>query len=90
MTRHVLPILGAPVGLTALSARMRPDRRALPHCHPTGVLECRACRRQAGLLVGTVMERSQYAAQRLVLGRVPRRQPDAGMSAVQFSAATLG
>jgi hypothetical protein len=23
-----------------------------------GVLECRACRRQAGLLVGTVMERS--------------------------------
>src|SRR5271165_3599350 len=45
-----------------------PDGFVCPHCgliaEPfrmvtrPGVLECRACRRQAGLLVGTVMERS--------------------------------
>jgi len=59
MTRRALPILGARVG---------PDGFVCPHCgliaEPfrivtrPGVLECRACRRQAGLLVGTVMERS--------------------------------
>ena len=45
-----------------------PDGFVCPHCGQIaepfrivtrpGVLECRACRRQAGLLVGTVMERS--------------------------------
>lgn len=45
-----------------------PDGFVCPHCglitEPfriitrPGVLECRACRRQTGLLVGTVMERS--------------------------------
>ena len=45
-----------------------PDGFVCPHCGLTGepfrivtrpgVLECRACRRQAGLLVSTVMERS--------------------------------
>ncbi|HKN27857.1 MAG TPA: IS1595 family transposase, partial [Roseiarcus sp.] len=49
-----------------------------------GVLECRACRRQAGLLVGTVMERSHtplsvwFWAAYLVASQTP------GMSAVQF------
>ncbi len=50
-----------------------------------GVLECRAGRRQAGLLVGTVMERSHtplsvwFWAAYLVASQTP------GMSAVQFS-----
>jgi len=49
-----------------------------------GVLECRACRRQTGLLVGTVMERSHtplsvwFWAAYLVASQTP------GMSAVQF------
>ena len=49
-----------------------------------GVLECRACRRQSGLLVGTVMERSHtplsvwFWAAYLVASQTP------GMSAVQF------
>ena len=86
MTRHVLPILSAPVGLTAL---------ARPHCGQIaepfrivtrpGVLECRGVpTRQAGLLVGTVMERSHtplsvwFWAAYLVASQTP------GMSAVQF------
>src|ERR1039457_1681324 len=49
-----------------------------------GVLECRSCRRQTGLLVGTVMERSHtplstwFWAAYLVASQTP------GMSAVQF------
>ncbi|PZW36869.1 transposase-like zinc ribbon protein, partial [Humitalea rosea] len=49
-----------------------------------GVLECRGCRRQTGLLVGTVMERSHtplrtwFWAAYLVASQTP------GMSAVQF------
>jgi Transposase zinc-ribbon domain len=49
-----------------------------------GILECRACRRQAGLLAGTVMERSHtplsvwFWAAYLVASQTP------GMSAVQF------
>ncbi len=49
-----------------------------------GVLECRACRRQTGLLAGTVMERSHtplsvwFWAAYLVASQTP------GMSAVQF------
>jgi hypothetical protein len=49
-----------------------------------GVLECRLCRRQTGLLVGTVMERSHtplstwFWAAYLVASQTP------GMSAVQF------
>jgi len=49
-----------------------------------GVLECRACRRQTGLLVGTVMERSHtplsvwFWAAYLVASQTP------GMSGVQF------
>src|SRR5664280_70531 len=49
-----------------------------------GILECRSCRRQTGLLVGTVMERSHtplsvwFWAAYLVASQTP------GMSAVQF------
>jgi hypothetical protein len=49
-----------------------------------GILECRACRRQTGLLVGTVMERSHtplsiwFWAAYLVASQTP------GISAVQF------
>jgi hypothetical protein len=74
-----------------------PDGFVCPHCgliaEPfrivtrPGVLECRACRRQAGLLVGTVMERS-HTPLSVVLGRVPRRQPDAGDVGGAVSAAT--
>src|SRR5664280_2886216 len=71
-----------------------PDGFVCPHCgliaEPfrivtrPGVLECRACRRQAGLLVGTVMERSHtplsvwFGAAYLVSSQTP------GMSAVQL------
>ena len=71
-----------------------PDGFVCPHCGQIaepfrivtrpGVLECRACRRQAGLLVGTVMERSHtplsvwFWAAYLVASQTP------GMSAVQF------
>jgi transposase-like protein len=71
-----------------------PDGFVCPHCRQTvepfrivsrpGVLECRACRRQSGLLVGTVMERSHtplsvwFWAAYLVASQTP------GMSAVQF------
>jgi len=71
-----------------------PDGFICPHCRQTvepfrmvsrpGVLECRACRRQSGLLVGTVMERSHtplsvwFWAAYLVASQTP------GMSAVQF------
>jgi len=59
---------------------------AEPYCIVTrpGVMECRACRRQTGLLVGTVMERSHtplsvwFWAAYLVASQTP------GMSAVQF------
>jgi len=59
---------------------------AEPFCIVTrpGVLDCRACRRQTGLLVGTVMERSHtplsvwFWAAYLVASQTP------GMSAVQF------
>ena len=86
MTRRALPIWSA-------RAR-RPDGFICPHCRQTaepfrivsrpGVLECRACRRQSGLLVGTVMERSHtplsvwFWAAYLVASQTP------GMSAVQF------
>ena len=49
-----------------------------------GILECRTCRRQTGLLVGTVMERSHtplniwFWAAYLVMSHTP------GISAVQF------
>ncbi len=84
MTRRALPILGA----------RWPDGFVCPNCgliaEPfrivtrPGVLECRACRRQAGLLVGTVMECSHtplsvwFWAAYLVASQTP------GMSAVQF------
>ena len=54
-----------------------PDGFDCPHCGQIaepfrivtrpGVLECRACRRQAGLLVGTVMERSHTRLQQFDL-----------------------
>ena len=71
-----------------------PDGFICPHCglidQPfrivtrPGVLKCRACRRQAGHLVGTVMERSNtslsvwFWAAYVVASQTP------GMSAVQF------
>src|SRR5208337_1290435 len=57
---------------------LRPDRRAFPHCHPPG---CSGVPRVSppGRAPGRHRHGTQsYAAQRLVLGRVPRRQPDAG------------
>src|ERR1700684_4044991 len=70
------------------------DRFVCPHCGVTGepfriatrpgVLACRKCRRQTGLTVGTVMERSHtplsiwFWAAYLVASQTP------GMSAVQF------
>jgi len=71
-----------------------PDGFTCPHCGGVGepfriatrpgVLTCRACRRQTGLTVGTVMERSHvplstwFWAAYLVASQTP------GMSAVQF------
>src|SRR3954451_165248 len=42
-----------------------------------GVLTCRACRRQTGFDRGHGDGARSYAPQRLVLGGLPRRQPDA-------------
>ena len=87
MMRRALPFLGVPADLTALSAR-------IAACEPfrivtrPGVLECRACRRQAGLLVGTVMERGHTPLSIWFWGRLPCRQPDAGHVGGAVSAAT--
>ena len=87
MMRRALPFLGVPADLTALSA-------SIAACEPfrivtrPGVLECRACRRQAGLLVGTVMERSHTPLSIWFWGRLPCRLPDAGHVGGAVSAAT--
>jgi len=49
-----------------------------------GVLECRACRRQTGLLVGTVMERSHTPLSVWFWGAYLIASQTPGMSAVQF------
>jgi hypothetical protein len=79
---------------TYLGRARWPHGFVCPHCGVIGepfrittrpsVLECRACRRQTGLLAGTVMERSHtslsvwFWAAYLVASQTP------GMSAVQF------
>ena len=84
MTRHALPILGAPVGLTVLSARIAARSPSPSASSPYPAFWRPCCRRQAGLLVGTVMERSHtplsvwFWAAYLVASQTP------GMSAVQF------
>jgi hypothetical protein len=85
MTRHVLPILGAPVGLTALSARIAARSPSPSALSPDPVFwsAVRAAAKPA-LMVGTVMERSHtplsvwFWAAYLVASQTP------GMSAAQF------
>src|SRR5271167_1193613 len=80
------------------------DGFVCPHCGVTGapfristrpgVLACRNCRRQTGLTVGTVMERSHthgaqsHAIVHLVLGCLPCRQPNSGHVGRPVSTAT--
>ena len=83
LTRLARPIRNAPAGLTAPSAHTVAPWRSLFASRP-GILQCRTCRRQTGLLVGTVMERSHtplniwFWAAYLVASQTP------GISAVQF------
>ena len=80
-----------------LEKARRGDDFACPHCgtagepfhfeNRPGVLRCRKCRKNTGLTVGTVMERSHDSAERLVLGRLsgsPVRRP-ASSAGISFS-----
>ena len=53
-----------------------------------GVLRCRACRKDASLTAGTVMETQSHAVVDLVLGGLLDRQPNAGNVGRPISTAT--